>query len=258
MKSAQIIALGGCHIAGYPIGKSNAFPTLLCELIDGEVIKTVPNLQFLRVADHLACIEEAQPSHVVLQLGNFAFSASFQHVTRQFRRAFDLPVNTTPTGDSSSSSSSFQTNAVALPAKGWLNDFLRVVSLGTITMIIWFFSPKHRRVFQALNKCMEENPNTTFFFLSPLPCLDPPANTLRRLGGWLLRRGLHKLPNCHWLDSHKVIDTTERYFADPSHLSRTGHEALAQLLADSFEQHKEAVNRTENNDNQNFSQFVFE
>lgn len=256
MKSTRIIVLGGCHVVGYPIGQNNAFPTLLAELVDGEVIKQVPNLQFLRVVNHLACIEETQPSHVVLQLGNYAFSASFYHVMRQFKRAFDLPVNTTSSDSSSNDSGSgtVRTNSVdALPAKGWLDACLRVAGLGAMTITIWFFSSKHRKVFQALNECIARNPNTAFFFLSPLPCLDPPANTLRRLGGWLLRRGLHKSPNCHWLDSHKVIDTTPRYFTDPSHLSRTGHEALGRLLANFFRQHSRSIKQRLTSNNQNFA-----
>jgi hypothetical protein len=267
MRNIQIVVMGGCHVVGYPVSQSNSFPTLLCELVDGEIIKQVPNLQFLHVAKHLAFIEEAQCSHVVLQLGNYAFSASFYHVLRQFKRAFDLPINTTYNGEgsrsgssnsgSSDSNSALHGNTVAaLPAKGWLDAYLRVIGLGAITTTTWLFSSKHRQVFQALNKCMVENPNISFFFLSPLPCLDPPANALRRLGSWLLRRGLHKLPNCHWLDSHKVVATTSRYFADPSHLSRIGHEALATQLAGAFEQHKKPSYQTENYANHSTSQLI--
>lgn len=262
MKNARIVVMGGCHVAGYPMGQSDAFPTLLCELLGGKVIKQVANLQFLRIADYLTYIEEEQPSHVILQLGNYEFSASTYHLMRQFKLAFNLSGNTTPNRSSSSkgsSSSSLQTNAVdALPTKGWLDACLRVAGIGAITSSIWFWSSKHRQLFQALNKCIAENPNTTFFFLSPFPCLDPPANTLRRLGGWLFRRGLHKLPNCQWLNTHKVIEPTEHYFADPSHLSKIGHEALAHLLADSFEQHKKAVPQTEKSTPQRVGQFAVE
>ena len=234
MKGTQIFVMGGCHVVGYPLGISHAFPTLLCGLSNSKVVGQVANVQFLRLADYLVRINEVQPSHVVLQIGNFEFSASFYHLLRQFKRAFGLAVS--PLSSSSSSSSSLQINSVdALPAKGRLDAFIRVMGLGLFTTGMWLLSGKHHRVFQALNNCIAQNPNTEFYFLSPLPCLDPPANTLRRLGGWLLRRGLDTRPNNHWLDTHQVIPNDGHFFADPSHLSSAGHQALAQLLANAFQ-----------------------
>ena len=233
MKDIQIFVIGGCHVVGYPLGISHAFPTLLCSLNDAEIVGQISNVQFLRLDEFLVRISESQPSHVVLQMGNFEFSASFYHLLRQFKRVFGLTV--LPMSDSSSSSSSSHTNTVdVLPAKGAVDAFMRVMGLGVFTVGTWLLSGRHRRTFQVLNKFIAKNNNIDFYFLSPLPCLDPPANTLRRLGGWLLRRGIDKQSNYYWLDTHQVIPVDSHFFADPSHLSDAGHQALAHLLADAF------------------------
>ncbi len=234
MKTKRFVVMGGCHVVGYPHGPSYSFPALLCSELGSEIVGQVANLQFLRLPDHFARIQELQPSHVILQLGNYEFSASFYHLMRQFKRAFGLAV--IPNGSSdSSSSSSLQINSVdALPAKGWLDAYVRVVGLGVLTIGTWLFSNKHRRVFRDLNDCIAQRPNTEFIFLSPFPCLDPPANTLRRLGGWLLRRGLNSRPNSHWLNTHQVIAPSQEFFSDHSHLSKAGQEALAHALVEFF------------------------
>lgn len=232
MKSAKVVALGGCHVAGYPFEQSDAFPNLVCDLINGELVGQVTNLQFVRLPDHLARFKELQPSHVILQLGNYEFSASFYHVMRQFERAFGLSLSPLSPSCSSSSNSSYQTNSVdALPAKSKIGHYARLTCLGSVTAGIWLFSSKYRHVFRDINCYMSQYPETEFIFLSPLPCLDPTANALRRLGSRLLRRGLVRQPNCHWLDTHQVIDTDQRFFADPSHLSKVGQQTLAQSIA---------------------------
>ena len=238
MTSAKIVALGGCHVVGYPFGQAHAFPTLLCGLLDGELVGIVGNLQFVRLPDHLARFKDLQPSHVILQLGNYEFSASFYHVMRQFKRAFGLPVSPpSPSRGSSnnSSGSSHQTNSVdALPARNRMEHYARLTGLGSVTAGIWLFSSKYRRVFQDINRYMAQCPDTQFIFLSPLPCLDPAANSLRRLGSRLLRRGLASQSNCQWLDTHQVIGTDQSFFTDSSHLSKVGHIALAQSIAGFF------------------------
>ena len=241
MISAKIVALGGCHVVGYPFEQFDAFPNLLCGLINGELVGQVGNLQFVRLPDHLARFRGLQPSHVILQFGNYEFSASFYHVIRQFKRAFGLRVSPpSPSFGSSGSSSgsTYQTNSVdALPARSKMGHYARLTGLGSVTASIWLFSSQYRLVFQAINRYMAQCPDTTLIFLSPLPCLDPVANSLRRLGSRLLRRGLASQPNCHWLDTHQVIGTDPRFFADPSHLSKIGHQALAHSITKYLKQH---------------------
>ena len=66
MKRIKIVALGGSHTIGHPLGPTHAFPVLLTELLGGEVAAQVGHLQFVRLAEHFATIEALQPTHVVL------------------------------------------------------------------------------------------------------------------------------------------------------------------------------------------------
>ncbi len=97
--------------------------------------------------------------------------------------------------------------------------------------MLWLVSGKHRRSFQAINAFMHSHPDTTFIFISPFPCLLAADNSLRALGGWLLRRQLATLPNCYWLDSHQLLHQRRDLFVDQSHLNAYGHQALAYALA---------------------------
>jgi hypothetical protein len=54
---------------------------------------------------------------------------------------------------------------------------------------------------------------------------------LRRLGGWLLRRGIAAATNFHWLDSHQLIERDPALFYDLGHLNEKGHSCLAAKLA---------------------------
>jgi hypothetical protein len=109
-----------------------------------------------------------------------------------------------------------------------------VAGLGLLLGVLWRCSPVHRRTFRALNAYLRQSPDTQFIFLSPFPHLDPTVNSLRRLGGWLLRRGLTQIPNCHWLDTHQLLPLEPALFADSGHLSERGHHLLAQSLAATY------------------------
>ena len=91
------MVLGGCHVAGYAISSAHAFPKLLAELHQGEVVAQVPNLSFVQLPEHLAAIHALHPSHVVLQLGNYEFSASWRRMGHQLCRAVGVrPKNKKP------------------------------------------------------------------------------------------------------------------------------------------------------------------
>ncbi len=90
MMKVEISAFGGCHVAGYPYSPSQGFPALLAKQVEGEVVAQVATLQFLNLPNHLPAVEALHPSHVLLQLGNYEFSASLTTLLKQFRRSFRL------------------------------------------------------------------------------------------------------------------------------------------------------------------------
>lgn len=243
MKHATIAVMGGCHIVGYPIGAAHAFPVLLAELLGGEIVAQVPHLQFVRVPEQLAVVGALRPSHVVFQLGNYEFSASLRHSMDQFKRAFGAQPTQKESGDSRSISSSSSTagSAMAPGREAWPVHHARVAGLRLLAAAPWRLSPRHRNAFRALNEFMRQHPDTDFIFLSPFPCLDPAANALRRLGGRLLRGGLASLPNCRWLDTHRLLRPNSSLFIDQLHLNYDGHQVLAHGLAAKFPKFAEHV-----------------
>lgn len=223
-----MIVLGGCHVAGYPIGPAHAFPALLGEVLDATLVAQVPNLQFLHLPQHLPAIAALSPSHVVLQLGNYEFSASLRNLLHQFNQAFGRrPVKKKFTKKASRPPAQL----ADVPVTTWLVRYVRLAGLGPLTAVLWLLSAQHRRAFHTLNACMRQHPDTAFVFLSPLPCLDPVTNTMRRFGGWLLRRRLAHLSNCQWLDSHQLVQPDRHLFVDLSHLNSEAHRTLAYGLA---------------------------
>jgi hypothetical protein len=232
MKPVELFVVGGCHVSGYPIGANHAFPTQLSELLGGRIVGQVPYLKFTRLPEHLRLIDQLRPSHVVLQLGNHEFANSFQPLLQQLRGVFSspLPVRAASTKHPLAPNPEVEAAAahgLSLPLRHWV----RVGGLSLLTALLWLLSPTHRRSFWALNACIRRHPGTSFVFLSPFPSLNPTQNAVRRFGGWLLHQRLVARPNCHWLDSHRLLRPDEQLFVDTSHLNRRAHQVLAYGLA---------------------------
>jgi hypothetical protein len=221
MAHARLVILGGCHVAGYLIDPAQAFPALL----GIEVVAQVATLQFIQLPKHLGAVKELRPSHVILQLGNYEFSASLRLLLKQYARVLGIRLRAAKAGRDKAMYP-VQADAPVLQAP----RYGRVAGLGLLISGLWVGSALHRRAFRAVNTCMRQHPATQFIFLSPLPHLDPAVNALRRLGGWLLYRGLKRLANCHWLDSHQLLRREPALFMDQGHLNEQGHRLLAQGL----------------------------
>jgi hypothetical protein len=247
MGEVKISALGGCHVAGYPYEVKQAFPSLLAMQTEGQVVERMAHLQFVKMPSHLPAIDALHPSHVLLQLGNYEFCASASSLYKQARRSLGLKATgkknskgTSSSKSTSDSDSSYDSMPRARSAT-FLNKLLakpglyvRVAVLGLFISVLWLCSPQHRRAFRALNACMRQHPATAFLFLSPFPHLDPAVNTLRRLGGWIMRRGVASTTNCHWVDSHQLIQRDLPLFYDSGHLNEEGHRYIAAFLAKNF------------------------
>lgn len=234
MKPVKLVVLGGCHVAGYPIGASQAFPTQLSELLGGQVVGEVSYLTFTHLPEHLPLIDQLQPSHVVLQLGNHEFADSFRPLLRQLGRVlFARPLASATSSKPAKVPQAGPPSPEPSPASlaGRPRHWARVAGLSLLTTLLWWVSARHRRSFAALNACMGRHPATAFVFLSPFPARHPTHNCIRHVGGWLLRQRLARRPNCHWLNSHTLLHPDKPLFVDASHLNRHAHRVLAYGLA---------------------------
>jgi hypothetical protein len=233
MRNPEIILLGGCHVAGYLVGQENSFAAKLSGLLQGTIVGQVAGVRVVDLPKHLGLVDEKQPTHVVLQLGNHEFSASLHLMQRQIIRALGgIPAGREPKAAASPSaeSTSAEHQGQAMPPPSQL-DGLRVVALSFLSTLLWVFAKKFRHSIKVLNECMAHHPDTIFIFLSPFPCRPAADNAMRNFGGWLLRHRLHDLPNRYWLDSHRLLHPDRELFSDPWHLNNQAHTALAYSLA---------------------------
>jgi len=231
MKPVELVVLGGCHVAGYPIGASQAFPAQLSELLGGRVVGEVSYLTFTHLPEHLALIDQLRPSHVVLQLGNYEFADSFRPLLRQLGSALLARPLAPARADKAAKAAQAATAAPGAGPSRRPRHWARLAALSLLTTLLWWVSARHRRSFAALNACMRRHPATSFVFLSPFPTLHPIQNSLRHVGGWLLHQRLARRPNCHWVDSHALLHPGKPLFVDGSHLNRHAHRVLAYGLA---------------------------
>ncbi len=232
MKHPEIVLLGGCHVAGYLVGQENSFATKLSGLLSGTIVGQVARVRVVDLPEHLKLVEEKQPTHVVLQLGNHEFSASLHTMLRQLARALGrVPATRKPTasGDAPAGPAT-STKGQPLPPPHRF-DGPRIVMLSILSALLWVFAKQFRRSMRALNACMLQHPGTTFIFLSPFPCQPAADNAMRDFGGWLLRHRIAALPNRYWLDSHQLLHPDRELFSDPWHLNDQAHTALAYSLA---------------------------
>jgi hypothetical protein len=227
MKQPGILVIGGCHVAGFPLEPAQSFSTVLNELTSGQVVRQVAYVGLARLPQHLALVDELQPSHVVLQLGNFELSDSFLHLLRQ---AGLSPARNAAARTAKSKLTACDSAPVTAGLGGRWRQWGRTAGLSLLLLVLWFGGRLHHRSLRSLRACIRCHPQVTFVFVSPLPSLNPTLNTLRRLGGWLLHQQV-VAPNCYWLDSHQLLRPTQSLFSDPGHLSAYAHRALAYGLA---------------------------
>jgi hypothetical protein len=194
---------------------------LLAKLLDGEVIGQTAHARFVDLPQHLEPLLTQQPSHVVMQVGNYEFSASWYRLLRQLKLK---QWAKRPPEEQSSAALDYRRVAS-------LGTYMQVTAMSLLMTALWLFSAPYRRSFRTLKRCMQQHPATTFIFLSPFPDLNPGDDLLRRFGGRLLRHRLSSRPNLYWVDSHQLLRTDAQLYVDASHLNSQGHRALSYGLA---------------------------
>ena len=240
----RMLFVGGCHVAGYHIAPAQAFPVILSRQVGSNLVGQVPHVAFAHLPAHLATIAALAPTQVVFQLGNYECTASgrllLQRLLPAVATKLNKPVGAVPAGAVPAGAipaGAVPAGAVpagAVPAgavPAGAVQYLRAAGAGLLNAALWCGAPRYRRSLRALNAYMRQHPTTTFVFLSPFPCRPAADNAMRRFGGWLLRRRLARLPNCHWVDTHALLPADARLFADPWHLNESGHQLVASGLA---------------------------
>lgn len=247
MVMRKLVVVGGCHVVGYLVGQENGFVQHIARRLQASAVQALPHVGIKKVDKVASSLQESRAKFVVLQLGNFEFSASWKQLLQS---TLGLPKFLRRSGGKKSSAASpvpagaeaIGEQATAEQAPGHhlaptaaltLSDWFRVVVGGVLYVVSWLIFRKYQRQISELNSLIEQHPRVTFVCLSPFPALAQAHNKLRRLGGWLLRRRVTQQPNLHWVDTFDTLNR-EDLFIDGIHLNEQGHRILAEQIICEF------------------------
>lgn len=241
MKKLVLGFIGGCHVAGYLAPPSSSFVDCLDQSLKPTQIHRLPYVKINRITKVIEPNQALESNFIVMQLGNFEFSASWKQI---IETTVGLPSWLTP-HLSKKIAKSAKTEAFATseneitqtvgPASSQTTTrrFMEAIKLvigSSLYLITWLFMRKHKQQFQLLNQVINENPQSTFVCLSPFPCASETHTKIRRLGGLIMRRRIQDRPNLHWVDTHDLLKSRSNLFVDGIHLNKKGHTILANYL----------------------------
>lgn len=241
----RIRYLGGCHVMGWPLHQSQAFPALMNKMWQSYATEKVANLPFSGLHEHLSPVRNEKDVLVLFQLGNYEFSAEWNAVLKQTlgisskKKSFVPAVVVNNSEESAAQDSAHTGTSSRTVAKRptrlgvlfyrmtWL---LRCIPQALLYIISWDVFKKNSASFQLLNKSIDKNKSTLFVFLTPFPTANVQDSFLRKIGGWIMRRKIIKRNNVVWIDAHSILNVKNDIFYDASHLNIKGHQILANYL----------------------------
>lgn len=236
--------IGGCHVAGYLVEETESFVNRLSERLGSFEVHRVPYASIGKLQRYVEPAHKTQSNYVFVQLGNFEFSASWKQIleltvglpsgvaSRLVSKLSPVPLPQSFVADSAPAqeADTLAATQVTLSARKWAADVTKVLVGSGLYLLTWVLMRRHRRQFRLVNQIVEQNPQTTFLFLSPFPSAATPHNILRQLGGLILQHRFKAHPNARWVNTHKVLNRQEVFLADGIHLNAAGHQVLADHL----------------------------
>jgi hypothetical protein len=229
------LAIGGCHLEGYPIGYTNSFIYKLSKTFS-EDVHVEANFPLSRISRIATLIQMHNPGVVVLQLGNYEFDASIQKTLQLWKKKRNL--RTKKIAKSSGNPRLIKVSSKDNSSSGILNN--RILSL-----LQWSWVPlvSAARInlaadhIRALKKITQQHPSIRFIILTPLPLAKATDNWVRKRAAVYYKAQFHSLQNVTVIDTHSTL-MHPPIFADPSHLNKIGHA----LLQHAVEQEMEKAN----------------
>jgi hypothetical protein len=226
MKNPSMLVFGGCHVAGYGVGKNASFIHHITTNTPIESQCIYPNFQLKKVIEIQEKIDQDDPDIILLQLGNHEFHASLKKL---FARKKKKKSNSDSAEKSSSSlvpsEPAIMYNSVN--GKKALNIFRLL-----LCQFIWklILRRNYKYLFQLRNTILE-NPDKEFIVLSPIPCLKKADWLIRSKAGMLYKKIFGSFSNVTFIDLFSMVPSDERFFKDAAHLNRSGHRLLGRSVA---------------------------
>ncbi|HEX4877902.1 MAG TPA: hypothetical protein VFV31_14590 [Chitinophagaceae bacterium] len=225
--SDTMIAIGGCHIAGYKVGEENSFINVMADTAGFDIIHKAANFEIKRNIEIREKINKHQPDTVLLQLGNYEFHASLKELFREKKNYTGSRVSG-GSGQLSELTNEADDRLMLPMVKEKKAGF---VIQNLVTPFIWkYLNWKNKAHFSNIKSIIRENPGINFIILSPIPCYKISDNLIRNKAGKWYRKLFAAMPNVTYIDLFRYIAADKRYFEDPAHLNITGHRILGKIV----------------------------
>ncbi|MGO8934160.1 MAG: SGNH/GDSL hydrolase family protein [Terracidiphilus sp.] len=234
---ARILFVGGCHLNGYPVGEEHAFTlvALGCLSEHGENTPNVLPLCNLRSGTQiLAKCRELKPDAVVLQLGHYETRGQMREILGLRRSKEKVSTQGAKEGAPPRANQRYRPTL--------LMRFLqlrRVVAAGMVVAL-----GRKRRMFDpaaiadsldSILLSLKELPMRGIVLVGPFSVPDPVMRFLRRRALPVFEAAA-KRNECTFVDVFSLLESYPKgkdfnaNFADPLHLSVSGHQKVGVLV----------------------------
>lgn len=230
------LAIGGCHLEGYPIGYTNSFIYNISKSFSKDV-HVRANFPLSHIHKIAMLIERYNPSVVVLQLGNYEFDASLKKTLQLWRKKRKTDV------EKKAANATFKSELVTVSNKANASktnitySSTPVLNNAFSSFFQWAWVPfvSAARTYLAadsikrLKQITQQYPSIRFIMLTPLPLAKAADNWVRKRAAAFYKKQFSGLKNVTTLDTHSML-TNPPIFVDPSHLNQVGHAILQHVL----------------------------
>jgi lysophospholipase L1-like esterase len=233
----KVVAVGGCHIHGYPVGIPG-FMSFASRLLRREGVEHSCSLHGTLNLNSIPTIatilREQQPDVLIVQMGNYEFQSDLLRRTRKLIGLSSSPKHSkilmvehrVATTDPYRIFSPTKIQRLKLMAKHvWVELF------GRYLIDVATSSARAKKFFAWLS---EQNTKHVVI-LSPLPAFDQTVQPLRKIGASLFRT-LSRKYNFDYIDAMRLVGERKDFFFDNIHLNAYGHELVGQAVAEAIVQ----------------------
>ncbi len=240
MKNIKVLAIGGCHVAGFGLQDQRVgFVDLLISSVTSDQITVLKKIEspvslkkFLQKTNN---IHEFSPDVLLIQLGNYEFTFGFKNqLYSSLNIKQDKKKVVTETSYSPHSSCGTRTVSLSEYRKIWLKSWLKIGLNTFVSFINKNLQKKEAELGQFMNTLDQLNYN--IILMSPLPVLDEFVQKTRDSASKVLRNHDFKNQKIRYIDSKKLVPKKRMYFQDLYHLNEAGHFQVANKLQSIFQE----------------------
>ncbi|MBC9909142.1 SGNH/GDSL hydrolase family protein [Chitinophaga varians] len=237
MKNIKVLAIGGCHIAGYglPNQKDN-FVDVLISAVNSEEItfekKTQEYVALKNFRQKTDNIHEFAPHILLIQLGNHEFTFSLKKelfsslkLKKKKKVVRETSADTPPAAKAGMVS---RPQYLKVVVKSWFK-----LAFDTLVSV----TEKKLQVRKAeLRQFIEllDQLNYDIILLSPFPVLDKFDQKTRRSASKVIEHHEFRNKKIRYINTHALVPQKRTYFQDPIHLNKEGHLRIANKLQSVF------------------------